>query len=175
MSPSRRYLPTSPVRYIRLPSSPLNGSGMNLSPVPPSCFSYPRATPSPPMYISPRTPIGTGLFSLSNIYTFVFCTGLPIGALLFPPTPGPTPYNVAHIVASVGPYPFITLDPGVFLTISSNSPSSIGSTPTNSLLMLLCPRFLSRYLFSPSTLNGATYPLVILRRLSHSTYPAPSY
>src|SRR5215831_7782436 len=58
MFPSLIYLPISPVLYIRSPIPPLYGFGTNFSPVIPPSLTYPLPTPSPPIYISPTTPIG---------------------------------------------------------------------------------------------------------------------
>ena len=46
---------------------PWNGSGTNRSAVSPGSPRYPSATPSPPMQISPGTPIGVGFMSESRM------------------------------------------------------------------------------------------------------------
>ena len=60
MSPPLRQRATSPVRYRRAPASAPSGSGTKRSAVSPGRFRYPRASPAPPTYSSPGTPIGTG-------------------------------------------------------------------------------------------------------------------
>src|SRR5215471_12987283 len=82
--PSLRYLPMSPVRYIR-PPSPSNGLGTYLSAVASLRFRYPRVNIAPSIYISPRTPIALASIPSSNTYTRAFVIGLPIpGSSLLP-------------------------------------------------------------------------------------------
>src|SRR5438105_1343121 len=105
MFPSGSHLPRSPVRYIRPPTSSVNGSFRNLSAVNSGRFRYPRATPAPPMYSSPITPTGTGSFQASSMYIRVFAIGRPIE------TPSSTLlicFIRDQIVVSVGPYIFQT-------------------------------------------------------------------
>ena len=59
--------------------SPSKVLAMNLSAVSSGRWRYPRASPSPPIWSSPTTPIGTGIICRSSMYSLVLPIGLPMG------------------------------------------------------------------------------------------------
>jgi len=77
----------------------MNGFFIYLSFVISSLFKYPFPTPSPAMYNSPATPIGTIFKLLSNIYACVFPKGVPIFISLL----SVTSVKVENTVVSLGP------------------------------------------------------------------------
>ncbi len=98
-SPSARHFTRSPLRYIRAPASPENGSGTYCAAVSSARPRYPRDTPAPPTYNSPGTPTGTGAAFASSRYT----RALPTGRPMLTGSPGRTRATVVFTVASVGP------------------------------------------------------------------------
>ena len=104
--PSRRCRTKSPVRYRRESVSVENGSATNLSAVSWGAPRYPRATPLPPMYNSPRTPTGTGSIFRSSTYIVVLPIGRPMGTTAA--SPALAWWTEDQIVVSVGPYMFHT-------------------------------------------------------------------
>src|SRR5262249_14033121 len=123
--PSAFHLPRSPVLYIRASTSLTNGSLIKRSWVNSGRFRYPRATPAPPMYNSPVTPIGTGSLCSSRMYTRVFAIGRPMcaanGSSRFIAT------HVEYVVVSDGPYRLHTFFTPVVPKICSTSPLFNGS------------------------------------------------
>src|SRR6185295_11210925 len=100
ISPSPLHLTSSPVRYSRSPSPYLLGT--NFIAVSAALPRYPRANPSPPMYSSPLTPIGTS--SPSPLLTYNCVLPIPPPSLTCP-----SPLcrlTLDQIVVSVGPYIF---------------------------------------------------------------------
>src|SRR6266704_7223199 len=106
MLPSRRCRTKSPVRYRREPVSVENGFATNFFAVSLGARRYPRATPVPPMYNSPRTPTGTGSMFRSSTYMVVLPIGRPMGTRVA--SPALAWWTEDQIVVSVGPYMFHT-------------------------------------------------------------------
>src|SRR6185295_6131773 len=77
-SPPLSLLTSSPVRYTRLPSSSPYSSGTYLSAVCLASFRYPRPTPSPPMYNSPRPRFTSASPAPFITYALTFPSGRPI-------------------------------------------------------------------------------------------------
>ncbi|KGD32207.1 ATP-dependent Clp protease adaptor ClpS domain protein [Burkholderia pseudomallei] len=103
--PSVRQRARSPVLYSRPPAT--NGSSMNRSRVSSGRFKYPRATPAPPTYSSPVTPIGTGSRRSSSTYSCKSGIRTPIG--LAPKRMASSARSAQYVtctVVSVIPYMF---------------------------------------------------------------------
>src|SRR5688500_3821595 len=96
----------SPVLKRRAPGVLAKGLGINRSAVCAGSFQYPRATPAPPIKISPVTPTGTGSRLPSRIKIAVLLRGLPtrqlrsVDAFI---TDESTRIKVDQTVVSVGP------------------------------------------------------------------------
>ena len=114
ISPLQSNLHKSPVLYIILFC--LNGFFRYLSFVISSLFKYPFPTPSPAIYSSPATPIGTGFKFVSKIYIWVFPRGFPIFISFW----FVTSVNEENTVVSLGPYPLYTFSTPMFNNWSLN-------------------------------------------------------
>lgn len=123
--PSGRWRTTSPVRYIRAPGVPANGSATKRSAVSSGRCRYPRATPRPPMCSSPRVPRGTRRPCASRMYSTLFSSGSPRAT-----SPGAAFQAADHTVVSVGPYMFISPS-GHSLSSLRARPRSSASPPTS--------------------------------------------
>src|SRR5579859_7651732 len=161
--PPSRLLPTSPLRYLRLPASPL-GSGTNLSAVSPGFPRYPLATPAPPITSSPLIPLATSRPLSSHTSTLTFSIASPI-----PGSPSPASHSslVAQIVPSVGPYRFRNLlplphsltslpghsSPATVSSLSSgiSSASTAPSTVGDSTAAVTLPSLISPFSSSPDS------------------------
>src|SRR6185503_5088067 len=183
ISPPRPYFPMSPVLYSLSPPASLYGSGTNFSAVSPASFQYPRASPSPPMYISPGTPSPIASISLPRMCTLVFPIGFPIGIVCLPLSSLLTSWLHVNVVPSVGPYPFISRHPSTSSTTlidcstgSTSPPATNCLTPLRPSMFIstICPNSadVSHILLTPllfiSSPNSST---VCLPALAIATFP----
>src|SRR6185503_17746629 len=157
MLPSDKYRARSPVLYSLCPGSRLNGSAMNRSAVRSARLMYPLATPTPPMYISPTTPLPTASILSSSMYILAFLIGLPIGTLPLSSSPPPASYTLHPTTASVGPYSFITLDPPHLLLHLLTCSQLNASPPTTYALALLIAPPSPIISDSPSRCDGVNF------------------